>query len=191
MRVKSVKSEAGPFWGVRLGGCVFPISPFGRWCFPTSSVWVAVLSYLSPFGVVLGVVLSFTLFCSFDTKKQLYEVKLRHNYSKLKEKKVKLWAALLILGGAAFLLLPFLAVLIWLVLHFRSCLVWCGFPFVGGAAVSSFLLSDVPLYPSSSWVLLVLSLFFGGAAFSSSLLVVLLPSTTLGVVLPLSLLELY
>ena len=88
------KSEAGPFWGVRLGGCVLPTSPFGRCCFPTSSVWVAVLSYPSPFRVVLGVVLSFTLFCSFDTKKQLYEVKLRHNYSKLKEiKKVKLWAA--------------------------------------------------------------------------------------------------
>ena len=63
-----------------------------------------------------------------------------------------------------------------LVLHFRSCLAWRCFPFLGGVAASSFLRGGV-----LSFLFLV-----GGAAFPSSFLVVLPPSTFLAVVLPFS-----
>ena len=92
---------------------------------------------------------------------KLNEVKLSHNHSKPNQIKMKLRVALLILGGAAFLPLPVLAVLLWLVLHFRSCLVWCGFPFFGGVAVSSVLLGSVSLHPSLFWCCLFCLYFFG------------------------------
>ena len=92
------------------------------------------------------------------------------------------------MGGAAFLPLPFFGGAALVGLHFRFCLVWCCFPFLGGVAVSPFLLGGVPLsLPPPFGMLLLLSFLFlvGGAAFPPPFWWCCLPpSTLLGLCVP-------
>ena len=103
----------------------------------------------------------------FETQKKYgHKIQLNHTepivyQSKVRKVRIEWWFALLIVGGAVFLPLSFLAVLLWLVLQFRPCL--------GGVEFSSFFFCGVAI---TRWVFLLSLLLLlrgGGAPTPSSL----------------------